>query len=85
MRTVMRNSHYLFLLRSPFIGSVLTNLQKSLYPGLGGLLNNAYRECFDKMNCRYLLIDNKPACPSHFRLRSGILPDETGYVFVPED
>ncbi len=86
LRTVLRNSHYLFILRSPFMGSVMTNLQKNLYPGLGGILNSAYQECFDRLGCRYLLIDNSPFCPSQFRLRSGILPEEKiGYAFLPTD
>lgn len=78
MRTVLKNTRYLFLTRSHYDWSTL---QRLLFVGQPGVLKAAGDYCFYKMKRNYLLIDSSKECPPSHRMKNFGLEEGYGLIF----
>jgi hypothetical protein len=60
----------------------IIHLAKQLYPSNTKCFQQAYQlETKDPYS--YLFVDLTPTCPDEIRIRSGIFPTDTNYVYQP--
>ena len=76
-RTMNLNAHYLVLFKNPRDASQITFLARQICP----LKIEAYEDATSNPYT-YLVIDLKPATSDKMRLRSGVFPDDTHYVYT---
>ena len=81
--TISLNTHYMVLFRNPRDASQISVLGKQMYPNKSKILVEAFRDAkFSPYG--YLLIDLRPELEDKFRLRTGIFPGDTHYVYAPK-
>ena len=76
------NAHYLILFKNPRDMSQLTFLARQMFPKKPKYMVDAFADATAKP-FTYLVVDLKAETEDKHRLRSGIFPDETNYVYIP--
>ncbi|KMQ82969.1 hypothetical protein RF55_21314 [Lasius niger] len=82
MRNISLNSHYLVLFKNPRDKSQITHLAKQMFPGK----NKSIQEIFDdatQQRFGYLFLDFHPMTEDSLRMRTGIFPGDTHYLYQP--
>ena len=82
-RTISLNTHYMVLFKNPRDASQIAVLGKQMYPNKSKILVEAFRDA-TSVPYGYLLVDMRTDLDEQFRLRTGIFPDDTQYVYVPK-
>ncbi|GFX86217.1 uncharacterized protein TNCV_2560991 [Trichonephila clavipes] len=82
IRDISLNAHYMFLFKNPRDKSQVMNIGKQLYPGKSKFFREVYEDATSKP-FSYLLIDLKPDTSDSMRLRSGLFPGDTFFVYQP--
>ena len=82
-RTMSLNAHYLVLFKNPRDASQITFLSRQIFPLESKFMIEAYKDATSNPYT-YLVIDLKPATDDKMRLRSGVFPDDTHYVYTPK-
>jgi hypothetical protein len=80
MRTILKNTRYLFLTKSHYDWSTL---QRLLFVGQPGVLKSAADDCFYKQKRNYLMVDSSSDCPPNDRLKNLGLECDYGLIFKP--
>ena len=80
-RTISLNAHYLFLMKVTRDLLQIDTLARQMYPRDSKFLVEVYKDA-TRLPYSYLLIDLKQETPDKFRLRTGVLPGETQFVYV---
>ncbi len=80
--TISLNASYLCLTKNVRDASQIVHFAKQLYPNNTKFLQQAY-ELATKEPYSYLFVDLTPTCPDEIRVRSGIFPTDTHYVYQP--
>lgn len=80
MRTISRNAHYITLFNNPRDMGMISCLGRQMYPDKPKFLADAFRQATLKPY-GYLFIDCKP--DAVHRVKEGIFPDETLYIYIP--
>ena len=81
-RTISLNASYLCLTKNVRDASQITHLAKQLYPSQTKFFQQAYQLATTEPYS-YLFVDLTPTCPDEIRIRSGIFPTDTHYVYQP--
>ena len=81
-RTISLNASYLCLTKNVRDASQIVHLAKQLYPNNTKFFQQAY-QLATKEPYPYLFVDLTPTCPDEIRVRSGIFPIDTHYVYQP--
>jgi hypothetical protein len=81
-RTISFNASYLCITKNVRDASEIVHLSKQLYPNNTKFFQQAY-QLATKEPYSYLFVDLTPACPDEIRIRSGIFPTDTHYVYQP--
>lgn len=81
MRNLSLNTHYIILFKNPRDSQQIATLARQMYPGKSKFLIEAFEDA-TKSAHGYLLIDLKPQTSEQLRVRTGILPQDTHYVYV---
>ena len=81
-RTISLNASYLCLTKNVRDASQIIHLAKQLYPNNTKFFQQAY-QLATKEPYSYLFVDLTPTCPDEIRVRSGIFPTDTHYVYQP--
>ena len=81
-RTISLNASYLCLTKNVRVASQIIHLAKQLYPNNTKFFQQAY-QLATKEPYSYLFVDLTPTCPDEIRVRSGIFPTDTHYVYQP--
>ena len=81
-RTISLNASYLCLTKNGRDASQIVHLAKQLYPNNTKFFQQAY-QLATKEPYSYLFVDLTPTCPDEIRVRSGIFPTDTHYVYQP--
>ena len=81
MRNISLNTHYIILFKNPRDSQQISTLARQMYPGKSHFLIETYQDA-TKKPYGYLFIDLKPNTNDQLRIRTGILPDDTHYVYV---
>lgn len=83
MRNIHLNSHYLVLYKNPRDKSQVIHLARQMFPGK----TKAFEEIFsDAVSPAYgyLFLDFRPETNERMRIRTGIFPNDTHYVYEPK-
>lgn len=83
MRTASRNSNYLVLFAQSRDKSAVKTLSYQLEPSKPNYVYDAWQKEISKPYS-YLIIDLLPDTPKELRVRTGVLPDEQCYAYLPE-
>ena len=81
MRNISLNTHYIILFKNPRDSQQIFTLAQQMYPGNSHFLIEAHQDAAKKPH-GYLFIDLKPKTKDQLRIRTGILPSDTHYVYV---
>ena len=81
MRNISLNTHYIILFKNPRDSQQISTLARQMYPGNSHFLIEAYQDATKKPH-GYLFINLKPKTKDQLRIRTGILPSDTHYVYV---
>ena len=81
-RTISLNASYLCLTKNVRDASQIIHLAKQLYPNNTKFFQQAY-QLATKEPYSYLFVDLTPTCPDDIRVRTGIFPADTHYVYQP--
>jgi hypothetical protein len=81
-RTISLNASYLCLTKNIRDASQIMHLAKQIYPSQTKFFQQAF-QLATKEAYSYLFVDLTPTCPDEIRLRSGIFPTDTHYVYQP--
>ena len=84
MRTLSLNSHYIILFKNPRDRLQISTLARQMYPGKSKYLVEAFENATTGAY-GYLLIDLKPTTAEILRIRTGILPRDTQFVYIHKD
>ena len=84
MRNLSLNSHYIILFKNPRDKLQISTLARQMYPGNVKFITEAYSDA-TKQAYGYLLFDLKPETEERLRIRTGILPKDTPFVYIPHD
>lgn len=82
-RTASLNTQYMVLFKNPRDRSQIVSLASQMYPKRTKFFSEVFEDA-TKTPHGYLLIDLKQETPDELRLRTGILPHETTYVYAPK-
>ena len=82
LSTISLNASYLCLTKNVRDASQIVHLAKQLYPNNTKFFQQAY-QLATKEPYSYLFVDLTPTCPDEIRVRSGIFPTDTHYVYQP--
>jgi hypothetical protein len=82
-RTISLNTHYMVLFKNPRDMSQVHHLAHQMYPGKSKFLKEVYEEC-TRAPHGYLFVDFRQETPEKHRLRTGILPEQQQYVYLPK-
>lgn len=82
LRTITLNCHYLVLFKSPRDLSQVQHLASQMYPTKTRFFVESFKDA-TQQPFGYLLVDLKPDTPEEYRLRTGVFPGETSYVYLP--
>ena len=83
-RTMSINCHYLICFGNPRDRSQISHLGKQMFPGKAHFVLSAFQQATSEPY-GYLIFDCKPTCLEQYRVRSGILPNESPHSFIPRD
>jgi hypothetical protein len=81
MRNLSLNTHYMILFKNPRDSQQIATLARQMYPRNSQFLVEAYQDA-TKQPHGYLFIDLKPKTNDQLRIRTGILPGDTHYVYL---
>lgn len=81
MRNISLNTHYIILFKNPRDSQQIATLARQMYPRKSQFLIEAYEDATTRPH-GYLFIDLKPNTNEQLRIRTGILPKDTPYVYV---
>ena len=81
-RTISLNVSYLVLFKNARDRSQIMHLARQMYPGNSKFLIDAYNNATYEPY-KYLFLDLKPSTPESLRVRTGILPGEAQYCYIP--
>ena len=81
MRNISLNTHYIILFKNPRDSQQVSTLARQMYPGQSRFLIEAYQDATSKPH-GYIFIDLKPKTEETLRIRTGILPEDTHYVYI---
>jgi hypothetical protein len=81
-RNISLNASYLCLTKNVHDASQIIHFAKQIYPSKTKFFQQAI-QLATKEAYSYLFVDLTPTCPDEIRLRSGIFPTDTHYVFQP--
>ena len=81
MRNISLNTHYIILFKNPRDSQQIATLARQMYPGKSQFLIEAYQDATKKPH-GYIFIDLKPKTNDLLRVRAGILPHNTPYLYV---
>jgi len=84
VRTISLNSHYMVLFKNPRDTSQFASLAHQMYPNRSAFAVEAYKDA-TREPYSYLLVDLRPEQDEELRLRTGIFPGDTHYVYVPKE
>ena len=84
VRTISLNSHYMVLFKNPRDASQFASLARQMYPNQSAFAVEAYKDA-TREPYSYLLVDLRPEQDEELRLRTGIFPGDTHYVYVPKE
>jgi hypothetical protein len=82
-RTIGLNAHYLVLFKNPRDATQITYLARQMYPSKSKFMIEAFKDA-TTAPFSYLTVDLKANTDEKLRLRSGIFPGETSYVYLPK-
>ena len=82
MRNLSLNSHYIVLFKNPRDKLQISTLARQMYPGNPKFLTEAFHDA-TKNPFGYLMLDLKPSTDDKYRIRTGILPKDIQYVYMP--
>src|SRR5262249_41285503 len=82
-RTMTLNSHYLVVFKNPRDNTQIHNLARQMYPSNWRYMTESFADA-TKKPYTYLFVDLRADTEDKMRLRSGIFPGETQYVYVPK-
>jgi hypothetical protein len=82
-RTMSLNAHYIVLFKNPRDAVQVATLARQMYPGQSKFLVEAFKNATEKP-FGYLLLDLKPDTDEKYRVRTGIFPGDTHYVYLPK-
>jgi len=80
-RTISLNAHYLILFKNVRDSTQVANLARQMFPGKSHFMLEAFKDA-TLVPFGYLLVDLRPDTDERCRLRTGIFPEETHYVYV---
>ena len=80
MRNISLNSNYIVLMKNSRDREQIRNLARQVYPGRSQFLVKSYEDA-TKDPFSYLLLDFKNTTPETMRVRAGVLPGETMFVY----
>lgn len=85
MRNMNLNSSYLILFKNPREVNQVSYLARQMYPkGQSHFLQQAFKDA-TSVPYGYLFIDLKQTTPEFARIRTGIFPDESTYIYTHKD
>ena len=84
MRNISLNSHYIILFKNPRDKLQLSVLARQMYPRNTKFVTEAYDDA-TKHAYGYLLFDLKQQTDSDLRVRSGVLPGDVPFVYIPKE
>jgi len=84
VRTISLNSHYMVLFENPRDASQFASLARQMYPNKSMFAVEAYKDA-TREPYSYLLVDLRPEQDEELRLRTGIFPGDTHYVYMPKE
>ena len=79
-RTISLNTNYIILFKSPRDKMQIRILAQQMFPGKREYFLQSFNDA-TKEPYSYLIVDLRPECAEHLRLRSGILPHEWPVVY----
>ena len=82
-RTISLNTSYMIIFRNPRDASQIAILAKQMYPGRSKALIESFNDA-TSTPYSYLMIDLKADTDDRYRLRTGLFPGDTAYVYVPK-
>jgi len=80
-RTISLNSHYIFLMKTTRDMMQVMCLARQMFPNNSKYMLEAYKDATARP-FSYLLIDLKTETDEKFRLRTGLFPGETQFVYT---
>lgn len=80
-RTISLNSNYFVLFKSPRDKMQISVLASQMFPTQRSYFLQSFNDA-TKDPYSYLIVDMRPDCPDHLRLRSGILPNQWPVVYL---
>lgn len=80
-RTISLNTHYIVAFKNPRDNTQIGVLARQMFPRKWKYMMDAFGDA-TSIPYSYLFIDLKPTTDDRYRLRSGIFPDETNYIYV---
>ena len=83
MRNISLNSNYIVLMKNTRDRAQIRHLGAQVYPGMTQFLTKAYEDATKDNPYSYLLLDFLNTTPDQVRVRTGILPGETTFVYSP--
>jgi hypothetical protein len=83
MRTINVNSQYIVMFNSPRDKNTLSILNRQIFPDKPKFLTEAFADA-TKEPYGYIFLDLKPSTNPKLRVRTGILPNEQDFVYVPK-
>lgn len=84
MRNISLNTHYIVLFKNPRDNQQISTLARQIYPNAWRFLVEVFRDA-TSMPHGYLLLDFKHTTPDTLRIRTGLFPDATQYVYTKEN
>lgn len=81
-RDIRLNVHYIVIFKSPSLNSQVRFLGRQIFPNSPTFLPDAYKQATE-LPFSYILVSLHPECNEALRVRTGILPNEQPFVFIP--
>ena len=82
-RTIGLNSHYLVLFKNPRDATQVATLGRQMFPGSSKFIVEAFKDA-TSTPFNPLVLDLKPDTDDSERVRSGIFPGDTAYIYIPK-
>lgn len=83
LRECNLNAQYMVLFKTPRDQGQIRTISSQMFPGKPGFLGNALEDACKERARGYLLLDLRNDTPSDFRVRTGVLPNESMLVYKP--
>jgi hypothetical protein len=82
-RTMSLNSHYIVLMKNVRDQAQVGHLARQMFPKNSAYMLDAFKDATSQPYS-YLFIDLKQETDERHRLRTGIFPNDTQFVYVPK-